>query len=254
MGFSSSTPDTARQSTAHEWELSVPMTAVVTGASSGMGEASAARLCRDGWNVVGIDLQPLRLRGDRYVDVRADVRDFDTLMAGIAALPPRLRPVHAIVNAAGIYPTSNLGTMTTSLYREIFDTNVLGTLLVVQALLPILADGAAIVNFASIDAFVPPDNQLVYIASKAAVVGATRALARELAPRRIRVNGIAPGWVRTPLNLASPRFEAALSTIPLGRAAEPDEMAELVYWLVTGAGAQYVTGETIVASGGLVMR
>ncbi len=230
------------------------LTAVVTGASSGMGEATAARLHRDGWVVIGIDLQPMRLTGEGYVDVRADVREAQQLEAALDGALSGHGQVHAIINAAGIYPTSNLRTLTPQLYREIFDTNVLGTLLVVQAVLPYLADGAAIVNFASIDAFVPPDNQLVYVASKAAVTGATKALARELAPRAIRVNAIAPGWVRTPPNLASPRFAAALATIPMGRAAEPEEMAELVLWLIAGAGAQYVTGETIVASGGLVMR
>jgi NAD(P)-dependent dehydrogenase (short-subunit alcohol dehydrogenase family) len=227
---------------------------LVTGAASGMGFACARRFQDDGWTVVAIDVAPIPVLGAGQIDIRADIRDPDGLAAALGALQPGLGPIHAVVNAAGIYPTSNLSTLSVELYRSIFDTNVLGSLLVIQAALPVLADGASIVNFASIDAFVPPDNQLIYMASKAAVVGATKALARELAPRGIRVNAIAPGWVRTPPNIASGRLEAALATIPLGRAVEPEEMAELVHWLSTGAGAQYVTGETIVASGGLVMR
>jgi 3-oxoacyl-[acyl-carrier protein] reductase len=210
-------------------------TVIVTGAASGMGEACLGRFLSEGWTSIGIDIAA-------------------QLSTGLATIQPPLRQVQALVNAAGIFPTSNLDSLNTDLYRRIFDTNVLGTLLTTQAVLPYLVDAAAIVNFASIDAFVPPDNQLLYMASKAAVVGATKAMARELAPRGMRVNAIAPGWVRTPPNIASGRMEAALSAVPLNRAAEPEEMAELVFWLVTGAGAQYISGETIVASGGLVMR
>ena len=228
--------------------------AVVTGASSGMGEATAKRFMEDGYAIVGIDLNPLRIQHERAVWVESDVRDDVALARGLGALELERGSVSVLVNAAGIYPVSSLETLTVQTYRDIMDTNVLGTLLSVQAALPYLSDGAAVVNFASIDAFVAPDRQLVYMASKAAVVGLTKALARELAPRRIRVNALAPGWVKSAQNLASGRLEAALDTIPLGRAAEPEEMAELVFWLATGAGALYVTGETVVASGGLVMR
>jgi NAD(P)-dependent dehydrogenase (short-subunit alcohol dehydrogenase family) len=227
---------------------------VVTGAASGMGKACALRFQQDGWTVIGVDVAPIPIAGERLVALEADVTSAEGLKVALGSLQPELGPINAVVNAAGIYPTSNLSSLDTELFRWIFDTNVLGTLLVVQAVLPILAENASIVNFASIDAFVAPDNQLIYMASKAAVVGATKALARELAPRGTRVNAIAPGWVRTPPNLASGRMEAALPSVPLRRAAEPEEMAELVYWLTTGAGAQYITGETIVASGGLVMR
>jgi 3-oxoacyl-[acyl-carrier protein] reductase len=219
-----------------------------------MGEATARRFLDDGYAIVGIDLNPLRIRDERAAWVEADVRDTAALADGLSKLDLGEGSVAVLVNAAGIYPVSDLGSLTIELYRDIMDTNVLGTLLSVQASLPYLCDGAAIVNFASIDAFAAPDRQLVYMASKAAVVGLTKALARELSPRRIRVNALAPGWVKSVQNLASGRLEAALDTIPLGRAAEPEEMAELVHWLATGAGALYVTGETIVASGGLVMR
>jgi NAD(P)-dependent dehydrogenase (short-subunit alcohol dehydrogenase family) len=229
-------------------------TVIVTGAASGMGEACLGRFLSEGWTSIGIDIAPIRLVSEGAIELRADIREAAQLSTGLATIQPPLRQVQALVNAAGIFPTSNLDSLNTDLYRRIFDTNVLGTLLTTQAVLSYLVDAAAIVNFASIDAFVPPDNQLLYMASKAAVVGATKAMARELAPRGMRVNAIAPGWVRTPPNIASGRMEAALSAVPLNRAAEPEEMAELVFWLVTGAGAQYISGETIVASGGLVMR
>jgi NAD(P)-dependent dehydrogenase (short-subunit alcohol dehydrogenase family) len=228
-------------------------TVVVSGAASGMGNACARRFQSDGWNVVGIDVESIDSPGQGLIYCRADVTDAKSLEKALSQLQPRLGPIHGVVNAAGIYPTSNLTTLTTELYRRIFDVNVLGTLLVVQAVLPMLAEGASIVNFASIDAFTAPSNQLVYTASKAAVVGATKALAGELAARGVRVNAIAPGWVRTP-SISSARLAAALPNIPLKRVAEPEEIAETVFWLTTGVGAQYITGETIVSSGGLVMR
>ena len=100
---------------------------------------------------------------------------------------------------------AKLETATVELYRRTFDVNVLGTLLVTQATAAHMGEGGAIVNFASIDAFVPSPGQLVYCASKAAVVALTRSLALELAPR-VRVNAIAPGWVDTPGNRATGRM------------------------------------------------
>ena len=88
--------------------------------------------------------------------------------------------------------------------------------------------GGSIINFASVDAFTVSRGQLLYGASKAAVVMLTKELALELAPRRIRVNAIAPGWVNTPGNAATGRMTAAAAGIPLGRVAEPDEIARWV--------------------------
>ena len=156
------------------------------------------------------------------------------MAAAVVRVVEELGAPSALVNAAGIYPPTTLETATVELYRRTFDVNVLGTILVTQATAPHMREGAAIVNFASIDAFVPSPGQLVYCASKAAVVALTRSLALELAPR-VRVNAIAPGWVDTPGNRATGRMEAALAGVPLGRAATPEEMADLV-WFLAGEG------------------
>ena len=108
-------------------------------------------------------------------------------------------------------------------------------------------------NFASVDAFSVSPGQLLYGASKAAVVMLTKSLALELAPAGIRVNGIAPGWVATPGNTATGRMDAAAASIPIGRVAQPEEIAGWV-WLLAGAQAGFMTGETVVLSGGDVMR
>jgi len=225
--------------------------AVVTGAASGMGRAVAARFVAEGWDVAALDLAPDDLDG--AIAFSVDITDAAGTAAVIERVVHELGPPDALVNAAGVYPPSTLETTTVDLYRRTFDVNVLGTLLLTQACAPHFADGAAVVNFASIDAFVPSPGQLVYCASKAAVVALTRSLALELAPR-VRVNALAPGWVDTPGNRATGRMEAALAAVPLGRAASSDEMADLVWFLAGEGRAGYVTGEVLTATGGSAFR
>ena len=225
--------------------------AIITGAGSGMGRASAERFAAEGWTVATFDLTPQK--GSAALELAVDVTDPTALEAAVARVATELGSPSALVNAAGIYPPTTLATTTVSLYRRTFDVNVLGTLLVTQAVVPQMSNGGSIVNFASIDAFVPSPGQLVYCASKAAVVALTRSLALELAPR-IRVNALAPGWVDTPGNVATGRMEAVLAHVPLRRAATAEEMADLVWFLGGEQRAQYVTGETLVAAGGLVFR
>jgi NAD(P)-dependent dehydrogenase (short-subunit alcohol dehydrogenase family) len=225
--------------------------AVITGAASGMGRACAERFLAEGWQVAALDRADADVGGALAVAV--DITDAAAVAAAIERVVAELGAPKAVVNAAGVYPPSTLRTATTELYRHTFDVNVLGTLLITQAVAPFLVEGAAVVNFASIDAFVPSPGQLLYCASKAAVVALTRSLALELGPR-VRVNALAPGWVDTPGNRASGRMEAALASVPLGRAATPEEMADLAWFLAGEGRAGYVTGETLTATGGSAFR
>jgi NAD(P)-dependent dehydrogenase (short-subunit alcohol dehydrogenase family) len=225
--------------------------AVITGAASGMGRACAERFVAEGWQVAALDRTDADVGGALAVTV--DITDAAAVAAAIERAVAELGAPKAVVNAAGVYPPSTLQTATTELYRHTFDVNMLGTLLITQAVAPFLVEGAAVVNFASIDAFVPSPGQLLYCASKAAVVALTRSLALELGPH-VRVNALAPGWVDTPGNRASGRMEAALASVPLGRAATPEEMADLVWFLAGEGRAGYVTGETLTATGGSAFR
>jgi NAD(P)-dependent dehydrogenase (short-subunit alcohol dehydrogenase family) len=158
-----------------------------------------------------------------------------------------------VANIAGIYPPSTLVDFTEERYRRTFDTNVLGVLNVAAESAAHLREGGSIINFASVDAFAVSPGQLLYGASKAAVVMLTKELAMELAPRGIRVNAIAPGWVDTPGTQAGARMSAAAASVPLGRAAQPAEIARWVL-LLAGPDAAFMTGETLVLSGGGVLR
>jgi 3-oxoacyl-[acyl-carrier protein] reductase len=238
-----------------------PPVAVVTGVASGMGRATAERFVREGWRVVGVDLDRARLDalaagcGGALLPAAADVVDPDAVRYAVeAALPPG--PVRACVNAAGIFPPTSLDDYDESRYRRIFDVNVLGIVNVTAAVLPLLrrSGGGAIVNFASVDAYAPSPGQLLYAASKAAVVSLTRTLGTDLARHGVTVTAVAPGWVDTAGNRATGRMVGVEASIPVGRVASPEEIADWV-WFLSGEGrAGYMTGETLVISGGLVTR
>ncbi|GAA1059939.1 SDR family NAD(P)-dependent oxidoreductase [Agromyces bracchium] len=230
-------------------------TAIVTGAASGMGLSTTEAFLRQGWTVVGLDVveaAPEASTGT-FLPVVADVRDRAAVAAAIDAVLPADASIEAVANIAGVYPPTTLDTYDDATFRRIFDINVLGVLNVTAAARPRMGAGAAVVNFASVDAFTVSPGQLLYGASKAAVVMLTKTLALELAPAGIRVNGIAPGWVATPGNAATGRMDAAAASIPLGRVAQPTEIADWVV-LLTGDRVAFMTGETIVLSGGDVMR
>ena len=228
--------------------------AVVTGAGSGMGYATARCFLDHGRSVIGLDMSPdLDFDHPEFAPAVVDVRDRTAVEFAIGSAVDG-RPIDALANVAGVYPPTTLETYTDDLYRRIFDINVLGVLNVTAACVPHMAAGSGIVNFASVDGFTVSRGQLLYGASKAAVVMLTKSLALELAPSGIRVNGIAPGWVDTPGNAATGRMAEAAASIPLGRVAQPGEIAEWV-WALTGSGiAGFMDGETLVLSGGDVMR
>lgn len=231
--------------------------ALITGAASGMGASAVALFLERGYRVLGVDIAATSApRGFEatYVSVVADVRSRAALEGAIDDALELEDAIDVVANIAGVYPPTTLDTYDDDTFRRIFDINVLGLLNVIAAARPRLARGASVVNFASVDAFHVSPGQLLYGASKAAVVMLTKSLALELAPHGIRVNGVAPGWVATPGNAATGRMEAASASIPLGRVAQPDEIAAWV-WLVSQPDyGAFLTGETIVLSGGDVMR
>jgi NAD(P)-dependent dehydrogenase (short-subunit alcohol dehydrogenase family) len=234
--------------------------AVVTGASSGMGYATAELLLHEGWTVVGLDRVGLDRVGNGLpggagdlTRVQVDITDRAAVRAALEESLPAGRPLDLVANVAGVYPPSTLDSFSEDLYRRTFDVNVLGLLNVTAEAAGRLGPGSAVVNFSSVDAFTVSPGQLLYGASKAAVVMLTKQLALELAPRGIRVNAIAPGWVDTPGNKATGRMESAAASIPLGRVAQPGEIARWVL-LLAGPAAGFMTGETVVLSGGDVLR
>lgn len=211
------------------------MRAVVTGAARGIGQAVAGRLQRGGYDVLRVDL------ADGFV---ADVTSADDR----ARIVAEAGPVDVLVNNAGITRDARIVKMTEEQFLSVIRVNLGAAYELTRALE--LNDGARVVSLAS-RAYLGNFGQFNYSASKGGLVGMTRALALELAPRRIRVNAIAPSLTASEMTRAMPEpvLEKMIASIPLGRQAEPEEIAETIATLASPATA-YVTGQVLVACGG----
>ena len=217
--------------------------ALVTGGASGIGAATAARLRADGVRVVTADLAP-------GADENLDVTDPEA----VAALIAGLGPVGILVHSAGIVgPSKPLADLELDEWRNTFRVNVDGTFLMCRAVVPgmVAAGWGRIVTLASIAAKDGNPTQSAYSASKAAVIGLTKSLGKELATTGVLVNAVAPAAVATPMNAATdPAILArSQSLTPMGRFGRPDEIAELIAWLCSEQ-LSFSTGAVYDASGG----
>ena len=232
--------------------------ALVTGAGQGIGRAIAARLVKDGYDVVVADIDAESAEraaseiGGRAVEV--NVADPDS----VASCASGIEDLSVLVNNAGMLRGGGLGDVTVSDYRLVMDVNVLGPLLMTQALTEALAagQGGSIVNIASMSARVSVPGTGVYSASKAAVVALTEGTALELGPRGIRANAVGPGRISTEMTAVRQgdpaREERTAMLIPGQRVGLPDDIADVVAFLAS-SDARYVTGQTIYVDGGLLL-
>lgn len=215
--------------------------AVVTGAARGIGAAMCGRLVTAGFDVVGVDVAA------DFSGVVADLTTDDGTAAVLEAVDSRGGVVGMLVNNAGITDDARLVNMSEEQFLRVIDVNLGAAYRLSRALA--FADGAAIVNVAS-RAYLGNFGQFNYSMSKGALVGLTRALALEMAPR-VRVNAVAPGLIGTEMTMAIPAEvrEKMVAAIPLGRMGRPEEVAELIAFLASEA-ASFITGEVIVIGGG----
>jgi 3-oxoacyl-[acyl-carrier protein] reductase len=237
--------------------------ALITGASRGIGAGVARRFASAGMRVA-IGYQASRdaaaslaaeitQAGGECITVQGDVADGDAAQRIATNTAGRFGRIDVLVNCAGIGPYRPLGAMDAAFIRAILDANVLGTVLITQAVLPHLtAPGGRIINVASALAFRPIPTSSVYSASKAAVVTLTHAWGKELGPQGITVNAIAPGVIETDMTAAilAERRAGIVASTPLGRIGQTDDIAGIALFL-SSADAGWITGRTIVADGGV---
>jgi 3-oxoacyl-[acyl-carrier protein] reductase len=239
--------------------------AIVTGASKGIGAAIARALGAEGASVVvnyassreGADkvVSAITAAGGKAVAVHGDVSKAAEAQAIVDKAIEAYGRLDILVNNAGVYAFVPLEAITEEHFHRIFDINVLGTLLTTQAAAKHLGEGSSIINIGSAATRLTPPNSAVYTGTKGAVDAITGVLARELGPRRIRVNALNPGVVETEgthsAGFVGSDFETGIvAQTPLGRVAQPEDIAKAAVFLAS-SDSGWLTGETIIASGGL---
>jgi 3-oxoacyl-[acyl-carrier protein] reductase len=241
-------------------------TAIVTGASRGIGRAVALKLAQDGFNVV-VNYSGSQQRaeavakeveafGVQSLVVQANVSDADAVKVLVDTTLETFGSIDVLVNNAGITRDNLIMRMKEQDWDDVIDTNLKSVFLCTKAVTrPMMKQRAGrIINVASVVGIVGNAGQANYTASKAGVIGLTKTSAKELAARNILVNAVAPGFIETEMTDAMPEEAKAgmLSQIPLAKLGKPEDIADVVSFLASDA-SRYVTGQVLHIDGGMVM-
>jgi glucose 1-dehydrogenase len=251
--------------------------AIVTGASSGLGRATALALAQEGATVVANHpptsasrdkaaavIAEVEAAGGSAIAIEADVANEDQVEAMIAKTVRRFGTIHILVANAGIERPAPIQHMSLEVWQAVLDVNLTGAFLTSRAVVrEFLRRGPApelsaatgkIVFTSSVHESIPWSFQCNYAASKAGMAMLMQSLAQELGPKKIRVNAVAPGAIRTPINTearATPEArQELLQLIPYGRIGDPDDVARAIAWLLSDA-ADYITGASLRIDGGM---
>ncbi|MFM8552328.1 MAG: 3-oxoacyl-[acyl-carrier-protein] reductase [Nitrospiraceae bacterium] len=240
-------------------------TAIVTGAAQGIGRAIAETLAQHGADVVVADLDPGRSQdtvaaiiklGRRALNVKVNVADFADVKAMVDHVVKEWGKIDILVNNAGITRDGLLLRMKEEDWNLVLQVNLNGTFHCTKAVLSPMTKQryGRIVNIASIVGAMGNAGQANYAASKAAVIGFTKTVAREYASRAVTVNAVAPGFIDTAMTQGLPADvkETLQKQIPLGRLGQPTDVAEAVSFLASDA-AGYITGQVLHVNGGMLM-
>ena len=237
--------------------------AVVTGAARGIGRSIARRLATGGATVLATDVmdpvetvEEISSEGGVAEGMVFDVTDPESAAAAIATIHERHGRIDVLVNNAGITRDQLLIRMKVGDWRKVLDINLDGVFNVTQPVAKIMMRqrSGRIVNVASVVGLMGNAGQTNYAASKAGLIGFTKSLARELGPRQVTVNAVAPGYIKTSMTekLTDAQREALMANVAIPRLGEPEDVAEAVAFLA-GPAASYITGVVLNISGGLYM-
>lgn len=231
--------------------------AIVTGASSGIGKATAIKLLQCGLSVVGID--KVQVSGLPYPIISTDLRDEADVAISVKAAAQKLGGLNVLVNVAGIKICAPLKEQNLEDFDQMFFINVRGAVLMARECLKFMPndkqDGFRIVNVASELAYLGRQDASAYCATKGAILSLTRSWAREFGPYG-RINAVAPGPIDTQLigfDQMTPEQKKIEESNPLGRIGRPEEVADIIAFLVS-SGAQFVSGHCYSVDGGAAMH
>ncbi len=239
--------------------------AIVTGASRGIGRAIALELARQGASVCFTYLKnedlaselvkEIEAKGVKALAIKADIKDFNSAKELIKKTIDNFGQLDILINNAGIIRDKALMMMSEEDWHEVIDTNLTGVFNVSRAAIVtfLKQKKGDIINISSVSGLIGLPRQTNYSASKAGVIGFTKALAKETGPFGVRVNAIAAGFIDTDMtkDLKPELKEGMLKIIPLGRFGKVDEVAKVVTFLLTNS---YITGQTITIDGGLGIK
>lgn len=249
-------------------------TVIVTGGAAGIGRATALAFAREGCRVAVWDVTPdraeallaeLESAGGQPVFQHVNVADSSAVDDAVAEVVERWGGVDVLVNNAGIVRDGQLvkfkegqlvGRMSDEQFDQVLDVNLKGVFYCTRAAAPhmIAGGGGAVLNASSVACLDGNFGQTNYVATKSAVIGMTMTWARELARYKIRVNAVAPGFVKTEILASMPDkiLDSMVGHTPLGRIGDPDDIAQAYVWLASDA-ASWITGITLSVDGGLVI-
>jgi 3-oxoacyl-[acyl-carrier protein] reductase len=237
-------------------------TIIITGGSRGIGSACVKKFAAAGANVVFTyyksreEAVQLNRIGKNVHGVKANVKDYEQCRSVVGEALKRFSQVDILVNNAGKTNDKALVMMTNDDWKDVLDTNLGGTYNMTRALITTFMKqkSGCIINISSVSGMVGLPRQTNYSASKAGIIGFTKALAKEVAAYGIRVNAVCPGYIRTDMinTLNDEMKKGIINSIPVKRVGEPEEVADLCVYLASSK-AGYITGETIKIDGGLAI-
>ena len=240
--------------------------AIITGSSRGIGKATAIALAEQGGKVVenyarsseAADAVVAEIEGNggEAITLQADVSKEDHVAAMVNATMEKFGRIDVLVNNAGITRDTLLLRMKPEAWQAVIDLNLTGVFLCTRAVSKIMLKqrSGRIINISSVAGLMGNPGQANYSAAKAGVIGFTKTIAKELAPRGVTANAVAPGFIATDMTDDLKNTEEILKFIPLARYGHPEEVAGLIRFLAADPAAAYITGQVMNVDGGMVMH